>query len=279
MVRLGVAFGLVVCVAVGEGAVAFAQTPGQGPPMPIGMDLAKVPAGSWADYSMALGELPPMKMRIALAAKTPTGNSIETIVEGGMLAAAGKMVMHVILGPGADIPVKKVMMQMGSADPMELPVSMTGGKPFTKPNPKSAVGSETVKVPAGSFKAKHYREKTPEGDKVDYWVSQDVPPFGLVKVEIAQKNPQIPGKMIFLLTGMGKDAKPLVTKPPKPFDQAALMQQLGAASGGSGAGAGAGPAGGGTGAPRAGSGVAGAAAGAGAAKPAPAPAPQAAPKK
>lgn len=270
MVRLGVAFGLVVSVAVfvDGGAVAFAQTPGQGPPMPIALDLAKVPAGSWADYSMALGELPPMKMRIALAEKTAAGNAVETVVEGGMLAAAGKMVMHVVLGASADMPVKKVAMQMGANDPMELPVAMTGGKPFTKPNPKAAVGSETVKVPAGSFKAKHFREKTPDGDKIDYWVSPDAMPFGLVKVEIAQKNPQIPGKMIFLLTGLGKDAKPLVTKPPKPFDQAALMQQLGAASGGSGGGTPAAPAG----APAAGS---GAAAGAGAGKPAP----QAAPKK
>ena len=36
---------------------------------------------------------------------------------------------------------------------------------------------------------------------------------------------------------MGKDAKPAITKPAKPFDQAALMQQMmGAAGGGAGPG-------------------------------------------
>ena len=49
--------------------VAFAQQPGQGPPMPIAVDLAKVPVGSWADYTMTMGQLPPMKMRMALVAK------------------------------------------------------------------------------------------------------------------------------------------------------------------------------------------------------------------
>jgi hypothetical protein len=261
MLRLGVAFGLALCL--GGSTVAFAQAPGSGPPMPIAVDLAKVPAGSYADYAMVLGQLPPMKMRIALVAKAANANTLETIIEGGMMAAAGKMVMHMDLAPGAEATPKKVVMQLGANDPMELPVEMTGGKPFTKPNPKSLVGSETVKTEAGSFKAKHYKEKTPQGDKIDFWVNDTALPLGLVKIELEQKNnPQIKGKLKFELTGMGKDAKPMVTKPPKPFDQAKLMQQMMAASGGGGGA----PAGGTPG-------------GAGGAKPAPAPAPAPAPKK
>src|SRR4029079_12443208 len=131
-----------------------------------------------------------------------------------------------------------------AGDPMDMPVELSGGKPFTKPNPKNMVGTETIKVTAGSFKTKHYRDKTPQGDKIDYWVSENVPTFGLVKIEVDQKNnPHIKGKLVFDLTGTGKDAKPLVTKPPKPFDQAALMQQMmsasqaGAGAGGAGPGA------------------------------------------
>ena len=33
-----------------------------------------------------------------------------------------------------------------------------------------------------------------------------------------KKNQEIKGKLMFELTGTGKDAKPLVTKPAKPFD-------------------------------------------------------------
>ena len=150
-----------------------------------------------------------------------------------MMAAAGKMVMQMTLAPGQEGAVKKMVMQLGAGDPMDMPVEMSGGKPFTKPNAKGLLGSETIKVAAGSFKTKHYRDKTPQGDKLDYWVIDSVPPFGLVKVEVEQKNnPQIKGKLVFELTAQGKDAKPSITKPAKPFDQAALMQQMMAASGG-----------------------------------------------
>jgi hypothetical protein len=252
MLRLGVAFGLALSI-VGP-AAAFAQAPVQATPMPIALDLAKVQVGSWADYSMTMGKLPPMKMRMALVAKAPGANVIESAVEGGLVGAAGKMVMHISIAPGANFPVKQVVMQLGAADPMELPLEMAGGKPFTRPNPKSLIGSEMVKVSAGSFKAKHYREKTPQGDRFEYWVSDGAPPLGIVKVEVDQKNnPSIKGVMGFELLHVGKDAKPLVTKPAKPYDQAVLMQQL--MAGGAGAG------------------------GPGAAKPAPTPAPAPGPKK
>ena len=240
MPRFGVAFGL--AVLIGGPTVAFAQAPGQGPPMPMAIELAKVPVGSWADYKMVMGQLPPMKMRMALVTKSAAANVIETSVEGGMMAAAGKMVMHMELAPSADASVKKVVMQLGSGDPMELPMEMSGNKPFTKPNPKSLVGPETVKTATGSYKTKHYREKTPQGDKIDFWVSESVPPLGIVKIEVEQKNnPQIKGKMVFELTGMGKDATAAVTKPAKPFDQAKLMQQMMGAASGGGAGAGKSP--------------------------------------
>jgi len=99
MSRFGLAFAFVLCV--GGSSVAFAQAPGQGPPMPMAMDLSKVPVGSWADYNMTMGTLPQMKMRMALVAKTPAANVVETSVEGGMMATAGgKMVMQMSIAPG-----------------------------------------------------------------------------------------------------------------------------------------------------------------------------------
>jgi hypothetical protein len=236
MLRAGVAIAFVLLVS--GPTAALAQQPGQGPPMPIAVDLAKVAPGSWAEYSVTMGQLPPMKMRLALVAKSAAGNVVESSVEGGMMAMVGKMIMQMTLTPGSDANLKKAVMQLGAADPMEMPVAMTGTKPFAKPNPKGLVGSETIKTPAGSFKTKHYRDKTPQGDKVEYWVNEGVPPFGLVKVEVDQKNnPQIKGKSTFLVNAMGNDAKSAITKPAKPFDQATLMKQMmGAAGGGAGPG-------------------------------------------
>jgi hypothetical protein len=228
-----------LCIAFAP-AVASAQQPGAGPPMPIALDLAKVPVGSWADYTMTVGQLAKMKMRMALVAKTPAGTIVETTVDGEMLAQlGGKMVMQVTLAPGAEKEgnAKKLVMQVGAGDPMEMPLEMTGGKQFTKPNPKTLLKTETITVAAGTFKTKHYRDKSAKGEKVDFWISEDVPPFGLVKIEAEQKgNPQIKGPVIMELAAKGADAKAQVTKPAKPFDQAAFMQQMTGGRAGGGAG-------------------------------------------
>ena len=239
MSRFGLAFALASVVLVGSASVARAQALGQGPPMPLAVDLAKVPVGSYADYTMTVGAgMASMKSRMALVARTPAANILETSVEGGMLGPSGKMAVQMTIAPGTDATPTKMVTQIGAADPMEIPPALTG-KPFTKPNPKTLVGTETIKVPAGSFKAKHYRDKTPQGDKIDYWVTDSVFPLGLVKVEAEQpkSTAQVKGKVMFELAGTGKDAKQLITKPPKPFDQAALMQQMMALQGAAGAAA------------------------------------------
>jgi hypothetical protein len=155
-----------------------------------------------------------------------------------MTAAGGKMVMQAVLAPGGekDGKTEKLIMQIGSNDPMEMPAQLAGQKQFTKPDPKTLVGSETVKVAGGSFKAKHFREKTPTGDNVDYWVSDKVPPLGVVKIESEQKsNPAIQGIIKIELAAMGGDAKPSITKPAKPFDQGAMIQQMTGGKAGGGA--------------------------------------------
>jgi hypothetical protein len=244
--RLSASLLLPLCVALAP-AVASAQQPGAGPPMPIGLDLAKVPVGSWADYNMSVGQLAKMKMRMALVSKGATGSIMETTVEGEMLAPlGGKMVMQVTMGPGVekDGNAKKLVMQVGTSDPMEMPLDMTGAKQFTKPNPKTLLKSETITVAAGTFKTKHYRDKSAKGEKVDFWISEDVPPLGLVKIEAEQKgNPQIKGSVTLELAAKGADAKALITKPAKPFDQATFMQQMtGGRAGGGAPGAGKAPA-------------------------------------
>ena len=130
--------------------------------------------------------------------------------------------------------MKKMVMQLGAGDPMEMPVEMSGEQAVHQAEPRRGwSGRRPSRSPAGSFKTKHYRDKTPQGDKLDYWVSDTVPPFGLVKVEVEQKNnPQIKGKLIVRADGArARTRSRLVTKPPKPFDQAALMQQMMAAAG------------------------------------------------
>ena len=219
-----------VLVAVAPGS-ALAQQPGQPPQLPMAVDLKKAPVGAWAEYNMTIGQVPPMKARMALVAKSAQTNTLEMIMEGGMLSmAGGKLVMQTIVDADQDKenPVKKVTMQIADNDPMEMPIDSKQQKQFHRPDPKSLVKEETIKVAAGTFKTKHYRDKTPGGDLFDFWVSPEVPPFGIVKVDSEPKHPApgTQGPVKFELTALGKDAKMSVTRPAKPFDQAQLIGQL-----------------------------------------------------
>jgi len=225
---LGAVALLVVAVAPGR---ALAQQPGQPPQLPMAVDLKKAAVGSWAEYNMTVGQAPPMKARMALVAKSAETNTLEMIMQGGMISmAGGKLVMQTIVDAdqGAENPVKKVIMQVADHDPMEMPIDSKQQKQFHKPNAKSLIKKETIKVAAGTFKTKHYRDKTPTGDVFDFWVSEKVPPFGIVKVDSVQKQgaPGTQGPVKFELTALGKDANMTVTKPVKPFDQMQLIGQL-----------------------------------------------------
>lgn len=223
---------LFVAAIVAVPALASAQMT-QGPPTPMVTDLAKVSLGSWAKYNMTMGTMPPMTMKMALVNRTAAGNSLEMSVEGGLAARAGNVVTQMTLAPGSTGTVQKLVLQVGANDPMEMPVEGAQAHQFAKPDPKTLVKEETVKVAAGSYKTKHYHNKTPQGDTVDYWVTESVAPIGLVKIEMTQKsNPMINGPIKMELSAVGKDAKTIISKKAKPFDQAALMKEMMAGSGG-----------------------------------------------
>jgi hypothetical protein len=228
---------LFVASIVSLPAVAAAQMT-QGPPTPMATDLSKITVGSWAKYNMTMGTMPPMNMKMALVGRSAAGNSLEMSVEGGMAARAGNVVTQMTLAPGSTGTVQKLVLQVGANDPMEMPMEGAQAHQFAKPDPKTLVKEETVKVAAGSFKTKHYHDKTPQGDTVDYWVTESVAPIGLVKIEMTQKsNPMINGPIKMELEAVGKDAKPSITKKAKPFDQAALVKQMMPGAGAVGGGA------------------------------------------
>lgn len=212
--------------------MAFAQ-PGPGGSTPMVVDLRKAVVGSWADYSMTLGGMQ-MKSHWALVARDAKSSTMEMAMEGGPMAMmGGKMVVRMVLAPdptATDKPIKKLIMQMGNREPMDMPLdipNMPAAQKFQKPDPKKLVGKEEIKVGAGTFKAQHYREQTAQGF-VDAWVSEDVPPLGIIKA-VNTPNPGAKGPngtpipaMTMELVARGKDAKPLITKPAKPFDPAAF---------------------------------------------------------
>jgi hypothetical protein len=214
-------------------APASAQVSPQ-PPMPMVVDLKKVEVGSWAAYSMTVGEMT-MNAKFALVARDPASVSMETTMDGGMMAMmGGKMTVKLVMDPDpttAAKPVKKMIMQLADQDPMLAPDNMPAQK-YSKPDPKLLVGNETIKVPAGSFKTQHYRTKSEQGT-VDVWVAEEAPPTGLVKMTTSPmqvNGQQMPG-MTMELSSTGKGAKPIITKAPKPFDPQKMMGAMGGGQG------------------------------------------------
>jgi hypothetical protein len=233
---------VVVASVLLASSAARAQAPGPGTPLPLAVDLAKVKVGSWAEYQMSVGGLPPMQMRMALVGRTAGTATIEMSVSGGMMAmAGGAMVVKTVLDIHSkkDEPkVKEVAMQLGSNDPMEMPPEMSQRSQFKRPDPKDSAGEEAVKVKGGTFKAKRYAEKTSSGDSVQFWVSDKATPLGLVKMTGETKaapsaGMPITGPVTVELTAQGKDARPAITKAAKPFDPETFKREvLGGAAGG-----------------------------------------------
>jgi hypothetical protein len=211
---------------------ALAQGTGSPQSLPLVVDLKKVPVGSWAEYGMQFNEIN-MKSRWALVARDDKSTTLEMIMDNPMAAqmpGGGKITLKMVMDPdpvNAQIPVKEMVMQIGNGDPMLAPAEAPRQK-FQKPDARTLVGKEEIKVPAGTFKTSHYRDHSTVGT-VDVWVSEDVPPLGLIKV-LTTPEPQMaegkkveipPATMQLMATGAG--AKPTITKPAKPFNAAGMM--------------------------------------------------------
>lgn len=198
--------------------------PAMGDATPLAVDLTKVPLGTWAEYQITMSERQ-AKTRWALVGRTPQQVTIETSMEGGPLSQKdGKMVVRLVMAPNptrAAQPVKQIVMQLEGKQPIEMPREAPAHK-FRRPDPKTLVGKETVKVIAGSFTADHHRDVTP-GGTVDMWISEEIHPLGVVKMTVTQ-DPG--GKTItsMELSGRGKDAKAAITKTPKPFNPKTALE-------------------------------------------------------
>ncbi|MES1206098.1 MAG: hypothetical protein ABUS79_09195 [Pseudomonadota bacterium] len=212
-------------------------------PLPLAVDLKKVPTGSWSEYRVDNGQNT-MTIHMALVARSAGAVEVETQIKGGPVAALGRTTIRMSLpskGTG-EIKPREQVMQIGDNPPMSLPTEVAGprAQSFRRLDPKERIGVESVTVPGGTFpRADHYRQKGTRDEVVDFWISTKVLPFGLVKVtSTALGGGATP--VLMELTGNGGGAKPAITKRPQAFDPAVIMKQaqpaLGADAGTSGAG-------------------------------------------
>jgi len=174
--------------------------------------------GAWSEYQIKTGNEPPGKMKIAIVGKEGDAYWFESVMER---QREGKMISKMLVSgnPEDQKNVKRMIVKMGNEAPMEMPVQMMGGRPGPGQEAGKGkvveVGTETIKVPAGSFTTRHMQYQDSRGT-ADTWVAKDVYPYGAVKSQSADFE--------MVLTGYGTGATTLITETPKKFEMPQMPQ-------------------------------------------------------
>jgi hypothetical protein len=211
-----------ICAILLLAAVASAQFPGmQGPPSFRGVWAPVVGAGAAYEMTGRRNDKSNMEIYI-VGAETFEGTSGHW-VEMAMNTREGEMVMKTFMGVrGKETAMLRMIMQPGGQEPMEFSMEMMGMMRRGQPTPSqkvdaregaTRVGTETITVPAGTFTCEHY--KTADGD--DFWVSDKVAPWGLVKATGKESS--------MTLTRVITGAKTKIRGTPRKFDMQEMMKR------------------------------------------------------
>ena len=195
------------------------------PRMPCAGNFEEVPLGKWADYEESYLDAATIKERVALVSKGSEAITLETTTE---TRPGDRTVFATVFAATRDVGwrVTSNVFQVADDDPMESPAIGPAQQPYPRVDGSKLVGTDMISVRAGSFRAKHYRYRTPYGEQVDFWIDDSVAPIGLIKLEAEQKqHSAFRAGFRFELVAVGSGAVPQVTRPARPFDASVLQRQ------------------------------------------------------
>jgi hypothetical protein len=165
--------------------------------------------GGWSEYQMTSKSEGSTKMKIAIVAKEGDAYWYETVMEGGR---QGRIITKMLVSgdPGDTKNVKRMIFKQGNEPAMEMPVEMMQQSSKGQGQKGKIIdkGSETIKVPAGTFKTQHMQYQDVE--TVDTWVYKDISPYGMIKSQSKD--------MEMVLIGYGTGAKTQITETPQKFE-------------------------------------------------------------
>jgi hypothetical protein len=173
--------------------------------------------GGWSEYQMTSKGSSQTKMKIAVVGKEGDAYWYETVMEGGK---QGRAITKMLVSgnPEDQKNVKRMIVKQGNEPAMEISVQMMQqpSKGQVQKGKFVDKGSETIKVPAGTFSTKHMQYQG--GDNVvDTWVYKDVSPYGMVKSQSKDFE--------MVLLGYGTGAKTLITETPQKFEMPQIPQK------------------------------------------------------
>ena len=172
--------------------------------------------GGWSEYQVTTKGEQPSKMKVAIVGKEGDAYWYETVMEGGR---EGRTIMKMLVSgnPEDQKNIKRMIVKQGNEPAMEMPVQMMGQAPKAQESRGKVIdkGTETIKVPGGTFKTQHTQYQDAEG-VVDTWVYKDVSPYGMIKSQSKDHE--------MVLIGYGTGAKTQITETPQKFEMPQMPQ-------------------------------------------------------
>lgn len=171
--------------------------------------------GGWSEYQVTSKGESPSKMKIAVVGKEGEAYWYEMVME---TKKEGKMISKMLVSgdPENSQNIKRFIVKAGNEPAMEMPIQMMqASTPQGQKGKVTDKGTETIKVPAGSFTTQHMQYQ--DGETVgDTWVNKEVSPYGIVKSQAKDSE--------MVLLGYGTGAQTLITETPQKFEMPQMPQ-------------------------------------------------------
>ncbi|MDZ4695137.1 MAG: hypothetical protein SGI86_08295 [Deltaproteobacteria bacterium] len=217
--------GIIALSILAHPAASVAQMPT--PSLPTILHLKDVPVGSFATYRVNMPDQAPMRQKVSVVGRSDKGASIE--IQVGDEGAASKRTILVridlVFKNDATWTPSTMAIQVGENKAMALPAQLPSYGSLFQLIDRNTLGKpETLKVAAGTFKTRRFE---PKGATKIAWMSENVPPFGLVKMSEGRAGATVDMELV----ERGAGAKPVLVGASLPFNPGELMQQMAAMQG------------------------------------------------
>ena len=171
--------------------------------------------GGWSEYQVTSKGESPSKMKISVVGKEGDAYWYEMVME---TKKEGRTISKMLVSgdPEDAQNIKRFIVKAGNEPAMEMPVQMMqASKSQGQKGRVTDKGTETIKVPAGSFATQHMQYQ--DGETVgDTWVNKEVSPYGLVRSQAKDFE--------MVLVGYGRGAQTLITETPQKFEMPQMPQ-------------------------------------------------------
>ena len=171
--------------------------------------------GGWSEYQLSEKDGAGSKLKIAIVGKEGDAYWYETIIE---TTGEGRSISKMLVSgnPEDQKNIRRIIVKMGNEPAMEMPLQMMQASEDQGQKGKAIdKGTESIKVPAGTFTARHIQYQYEELVE-DSWIHKDVSPYGVVKSKSKDFE--------MVLLGYGTGAKTQITERPQKFELPQMPQ-------------------------------------------------------